>query len=96
MGSATNFLMQAIKILNNERINEQELDMVYEFLITISGEELKNFNDTTTTVTFSNDLKMYVSTISRLIKIFEEKEKYEECSELKKKYDESMLILKNQ
>lgn len=95
MSTSVNFLLQAIKIISNENINDNELDMVYEFLISIENQELKNYHMTSTVITYPNDLELYIETVKRLIKIFEDKEKYEQCFELKKKYDESIFIIEN-
>ena len=89
------FLLQAIKILTDENITDKELDRVYEFLISIDNNELNVYYSGFTIISYSNDLELYMETISKVIKLYEVKEKYEQCHELKMKYDESEKILKN-
>lgn len=93
MSVSINFLLQAIKIISNDNHFDHELDMVYEFLISISEEDIKFFYKNSTVVTYPNDLELYMQTIQKLISIYEEKEKYEQCLELKKKYDRCQIIM---
>ncbi len=88
-----NFLMQATRVLHVGNYDEDELEMVYEFVSSIDNEILNDYNNTCTIISYDNDLQLYVEIFDTLIKIYEEKEEYEKCEILKFKKDDSITIM---
>lgn len=88
-----NFLMQATRVLHVGDYDEDELEMVYEFVSSIDNEILNDYNNTCTIISYDNDLQLYVEIVDTLIKIYEEKEEYEKCEILKFKKDDSIIIM---
>ena len=87
-----NFLLQATRVLHVGNYDEEELKMVYEFIVNLDNEILNDYNNTCTIVSYDNDLQLYVEIIDSLILIFEEREEYEKCQVLKNKIDEILKI----
>jgi hypothetical protein len=88
-----NFLLQATRVLHVGNYDEEELKMVYEFIVNLDNEILNDYNNTCTIVSYDNDLQLYVEIIDSLISIFEEREEYEKCELLKYKKDDSIVIM---
>lgn len=88
-----NFLMQATRVLHVGNYDEDELEMVYEFVSSIDNEILNDYNNTCTIISYDNDLQLYIEIVDTLIKIYEEKEEYEKCEILKFKKDDSITIM---
>ena len=88
-----NFLLQATRVLSLNNYDEDELKMVYEFMIGLDNEILNDYNMNCNIVSYNNDLELYIEISETLIDIFEEKEEYEKCQQLKCKIDESKIIL---
>lgn len=93
MDMLVNFLMQATRVLHVGDYDEDELEMVYEFVSSIDNEILNDYNNTCTIISYDNDLQLYVEIVDTLIKIYEEKEEYEKCEILKFKKDDSITIM---
>jgi hypothetical protein len=93
MDMLVNFLMQATRVLHVGNYDEDELEMVYEFVSSIDNEILNDYNNTCTIISYDNDLQLYVEIVETLIKIYEEKEEYEKCEILKFKKDDSIIIM---
>ena len=87
-----NFLLQATRVLHVGNYDETELTMVYNFLIEVDEEIMEDYNYTCTIITYDNDLQLYVEIIDSLISIFEEREEYEKCEQLKNKKEEAITI----
>lgn len=88
-----NFLLQATRVLSINNFDDDELKMVYEFMVGLDNEILNDYNMSCNIISYNNDLELYVEIIEALIDIFEEREEYEKCSVLKSKLDESKIIL---
>lgn len=93
MVTSFKFLLQASRILSDQTFVDQDLDLIYEFLISVDNLELNEYYITTTIFSYKNDLELYTESVKTVLNLFEEKEKYEECFELKKKLDESKTII---
>jgi hypothetical protein len=94
MDMSINFLLQATRVLHNRNYDENELNIIYEYLIKIDDETLSDYYNTCTILSYENDLELYIEMLSILIVIFEEKEEYEKCGVLKNKIEESITITK--
>ena len=90
-----NFLMQATRVLHIGNYDEDELEMVYEFVSSIDNEILNDYNNTCTILSYDNDLELYIEIVDSLIAIFEEREEYEKCELLLFKREESVEIINN-
>ena len=95
MSISFNFILQATRVLHVGNYDEDELEMIYNFLTSLDNEILNDYFNTCTILSYSNDLELYVEIVDVLIGIYEEREEYERCSILKSKKDESEIIMKN-
>ena len=89
-----NFLLQATRVLNVGNYDEEELKMIYKFLISLDNNILNDYNNKCTILSYNNDLELYVEILNSSILIFEKREEYEKCQKLKDKKEESIKIMK--
>jgi hypothetical protein len=94
MGMTLNFLLQATRVLNVGNYDEEELKMIYKFLISLDNTVLNDYNNKCTILSYNNDLELYVEILNSCILIFEKREEYEKCQKLKDKKEESIKIMK--
>jgi hypothetical protein len=90
---SVNFLLQATRVLSFNNYDEDELKMVYDFMISIDNEILNDYNMSCSIMIYNNDLELYIEIIDALINIFEDREEYEKCQLLVDKKEESLIIL---
>ena len=88
-----NFLLQATRILHVGNYDEDELEMIYNFFISVDNEILNDYYSRCTILLYNNDLELYIEIIDSLIEIFEENEEYERCLLLKHQKEESLKIM---
>jgi hypothetical protein len=93
MDMSVNFLLQATRVLSFNNYDEDELKMVYDFIISIDNEILNDYNMSCNILIYNNDLELYVEIVDALINIFEDREEYEKCQILIDKRTESIIIL---
>ena len=93
MNMSVNFLLQATRVLSFNNYDEDELKMVYDFMISIDNEILNDYNMSCSIMIYNNDLELYVEILDSLINIFEDREEYEKCQLLIDKKEESLIIL---
>ena len=94
MSMSINFLLQSTRVLHNDNYDEDELEMVTNFMVAVDNEILNEYNNTCTIISYDNDLQLYIEILDELIRIFEEREEYEKCEMLKHKKDDSIEIMK--
>ena len=94
MNITVNFLLQATRVLQIDNYDDDELEMVYNFLVNLDNFVLVLYNKTYTLPSYNSDLELYIEIIDELIRIFIEREEYEKCALLKKKIEESQKIMK--
>lgn len=92
MDASFNFLIQSTRVLYNNSFDNQELIMIYDFVRSLENDELIDYYNTCSILTYENDLELYMEVVMALIKIFEEREEYEKCDVLQKKFIESEKI----
>jgi hypothetical protein len=92
---SVNFLLQATRVLHHNNYDEDELEMITNFMVAVDNEILNDYNITCTILSYENDLQLYIEIIDVLIEIFEEREEYEKCALLKTKKEESIKIMNN-
>lgn len=95
MNVSFNFIIQATRVLNNNDFNEDELKMIYDYLISLDNDILVDYYNTCSIVSYENDLELYLEILDVMIGIYESREEYEKCHILKAKKDESIIIMKN-
>ncbi len=88
-----NFLLQATRVLHVGNYDEDELEMIYNFFISVDNEILNDYYNRCTILSYNNDLELYVEITDSLIEIFEEIEEYEKCILLKYQKEESLKIM---
>jgi hypothetical protein len=93
MDMSVNFLLQATRVLHVDNYDDDDLTMIYNFMINIDNDILNDYNNTCTILSYDNDLELYVEIIDSLIQIFEDREEYEKCELLLFKRDESSEIM---
>lgn len=92
--STINFLLQATRILHVGNYEEDELRMIYDFTIELDNVILIEYLNTSSILSYANDLELYIEILEVLIGIFEEREEYEKCNVLKIKKEESIELIK--
>ena len=92
--STINFLLQATRILHVGNYEEDELRMIYDFTIELDNVILIEYLNTSSVLSYANDLELYIEILEVLIGIFEEREEYEKCNVLKIKKEESIELIK--
>ena len=95
MNLTINFLLQTTRILHIGNYTEEELEMIYNFIISVDNEVLIYYLNSKTILSYNSDLELYVEIIYTLIGIYESREEYEKCIQLKIKETESIKILNN-
>lgn len=90
---SVNFLLQATRVLHVDNYDEEELRMIYNFVINLDNDILNDYNSTCTILSYNNDLELYIEIIDSLIQVFEDREEYEKCELLLFKRDESVEII---
>lgn len=87
-----NFLLQATRVLHVGNYDEDELEMIYNFFISVDNDILNDYYNRCTILSYNNDLELYIEITDSLIEIFEENEEYEKCILLKNQKEESLKI----
>lgn len=93
MDISVSFLLQATRVLHVDNYDDDELTMIYNFVINLDNDILNDYNNTCTILSYDNDLELYIEIVDSLIMIFEEKEEYEKCELLLFKREESVEII---
>ncbi len=92
--STFNFLLQATRVLHVGNYDEDELRMIFDFMVAVDNEILNDYLNRNTILSYNNDLELYIEIIEVLILIYEEREEYEKCLLLKNKKDQSIKLIK--
>jgi hypothetical protein len=77
-----NFLIQATRVLNIDEYYEDDLNMIYKFLLSLDNETLIDYYKKQTLFGYQNDLELYLDIVDSLINVFEITEEYEKCEKL--------------
>lgn len=93
MDVSFNFLLQATRVLYVGNYDENELQMIYDFVVSLDENVLIDYHNTCTVLTYNNDLELYIEILEMLVKIYEQKEEYEKCNYLMKKINQSKIII---
>jgi hypothetical protein len=95
MEMTINFLLQTMRVLHVGNYDDEELSMVYNFLISVTDDVLNDYKDTCTILSYDSDLDLYLEILDTCILIFENNEEYEKCQKLKDKKEEAIKITEN-
>jgi len=95
MSMPSNFLLQSTRVLHNDNYDENELEMITNFMVAVDNEILNEYNNTCTIISYDNELQLYIEILDELIRVFEDREEYEKCELLKNKKDDSLEIINN-
>ena len=55
-----NFLLQATRVLHVGNYDEDELEMIYNFFISVDNEILNDYYNRCTILSYNNDLELYL------------------------------------
>jgi len=88
-----NFIIQSMLILKQDNYNDDELRMVYDYLLFLDYDILFSYFMNNTVKGYDNDLCVYIEVINESIKKFELSEEYEKCSKLKLKRVQALKII---
>ena len=94
MNMSVSFLLQATRVLHVGNYDDDEVQMIYDFLRNVDNELILEYNSRCTILSYENDLELYVEIIDAMLSILEEKEEYEKCQILKNKKEECIKIIK--
>ncbi len=94
MNMSVSFLLQATRVLHVGNYDDDEVQMIYDFLRNVDNELILEYNSRSTILSYNNDLELYVEIIDAMLLILEEKEEYEKCQILKIKKEECIKIIK--
>lgn len=89
------FLIQAARVLNVGNYDDDELTMIYHYISELDDSLLREYGQRCTILSYSNDLYLLIEIIEAMIRIYEEREEYEICGELKNKIDDCNKIINN-
>lgn len=90
------FLLQAARVLNVGNYDDDELSMIYRYIMEIDKSILVDYSQRCTVLSYTNDLHLLVEIINAMIYIYEEREEYEICGDLKNKIEECNKIINSQ
>lgn len=94
MNMSVSFLLQATRVLHVGNYDDDEVQMIYDFLRNVDNELILEYNSRSTILSYENDLELYVEIVDAMLLILEEKEEYEKCQILKNKKEECIKIKK--
>ena len=94
MNMSVSFLLQATRVLHVGNYDDDEVQMIYDFLRNVDNELILEYNSRSTILSYDNDLGLYVEIIDAMLLILEGKEEYEKCQVLKNKKEECIKIIK--
>ena len=94
MNMSVSFLLQATRVLHVGNYDDDEVQMIYDFLRNVDNEHILEYNSRSTKLSYDNDLELYVEIIDAMLLILEGKEEYEKCQVLKNKKEECIKIIK--
>ena len=88
-----NFLLQALRILHSNIYTDDEVRMIYDFLKSVDDEDMNEYYNTCSIISYGCDLELYVEVINMVVKIYEQNEEYEKCTILQAKKQKTLDII---
>lgn len=93
MDLSVNFLLQSTRILHVGNYDEDELNMIYNFMSKVDKTILIHYLTSKTILSYDSDLELCLEIITTLVSIYEDREEYEKCVILTKKKNKIIKIL---
>jgi hypothetical protein len=93
MDISINFLLQTTRVLHVGNYNDEELEMIYNFISKVDKTILFHYLSSKTILSYDSDLELCLEVVNTLISIYEDKEEYEKCVTLTNKKDKIINIL---
>lgn len=88
-----NFIQQSLLILKQDNYDDDELRMVYDYLLYLDYDILFSYYMNNSIQGYENDLNVYIEAINETLKKYEITEEYEKCHKLKLKRDDTFKII---
>jgi hypothetical protein len=92
MDMSISFLLQATRVLHVGNYDDDEVQMIYDYIRSIDNELIFHYYSNKTILSYENDLELLIEIIDKMIHILEETEEYEKCLVLKNKKEECIKI----
>lgn len=92
MDMSISFLLQATRVLHVGNYDDDEVQMIYDFIRSLDNEILFHYYNNATILSYENDLELLIEIIDKMIQILERAEEYEKCLVLKNKKEECLQI----
>lgn len=86
-------MLKATRILQVDNYDDNDLEMIYNYVISIDYETLIDYNNNRTILIYDNDLEFYIEIIDVLTQALIDIEDYEKCQVLKYKKEECLTIM---
>ena len=86
-------MLKATRILQVDNYDDNDLEMIYNYVISIDYETLIDYNNNRTILIYDNDLEFYIEIIDVLTQALIDIEDYEKCQVLKYKKEECLRIM---
>lgn len=92
MDMSISFLLQATRVLHVGNYDDDEVQMIYDFIRNLDNEIIFHYYSNKTILSYENDLELLIEIIDKMIYILEQTEDYEKCLVLKNKKEECIKI----
>ena len=86
-------MLKATRILQVDNYDDNDLEMIYNYVISIDYETLIDYNNNKTILICDNDLEFFIEIIDVLTQALIDIEDYEKCQVLKYKKEECLTIM---
>ena len=92
MDMSISFLLQATRVLHVGNYDEDEVQMIYDYIRNLDNELIFHYHSNKTILSYENDLELLIEIIDKMIHILEQTEEYEKCLILKNKKESCKKI----
>ncbi len=92
MDMSISFLLQATRVLHVGNYDEDEVQMIYDYIRNLDNELIFHYHSNKTILSYENDLELLLEIIDKMIHILEQTEEYEKCLILKNKKESCIKI----
>jgi hypothetical protein len=92
MDMSISFLLQATRVLHVGNYDEDEVQMIYDYIRNLDNELIFHYHSNKTILSYENDLELLIEIIDKMIHILEQTEEYEKCLILKNKKENCKKI----
>jgi hypothetical protein len=89
---SVSFLLQATRILHIGNYDDNDVYMIYDFIKSVDNEQIFEYHSTSSVLSYTTDLDLFIEIIDRMLEILELVEDYEKCLVLKTKKEQCNKI----